>query len=145
MAKACSVDYVILDHLHMALSALGDANTNDERKLIDYFVAKLRTLVEETGIGLILVSHLSRTKDGNKGYEDGLQVSMNSLRGSQSIAQLSDMVLGLSRDLQAENNIAQVNVLKNRFSGETGRACSLRYDLETGCLSEVQAETIDDF
>jgi twinkle protein len=55
------------------------------------------------------------------------------------------MVLGLSRDLQAENNIAQVNVLKNRFSGETGRACSLRYDLETGCLYEVQAETIDDF
>ena len=145
MAKACGVDYVILDHLHMALSALGDANTNDERKLIDYFVAKLRTLVEETGIGLILVSHLSRTKEGNKGYEDGVQVSMNSLRGSQSIAQLSNMVLGLSRDLQAENNIAQVNVLKNRFSGETGRACSLRYDLETGCLYEVQAETIDDF
>lgn len=145
MAKACGVDYVILDHLHMALSALGDANTNDERKLIDYFVAKLRTLVEETGIGLILVSHLSRTKDGNKGYEDGVQVSMNSLRGSQSIAQLSDMVLGLSRDLQSEKNIAQVNILKNRFSGETGRACSLRYDLETGCLSEVQAETIDDF
>ena len=145
LAKACNVDYVILDHLHMALSALGDANTNDERKLIDYFVSKLRTLVEETGIGLILVSHLSRTKDGNKGYEDGVQVSMNSLRGSQSIAQLSDMVLALSRDLQSENNIAQVNVLKNRFSGETGKACSLRYDLETGCLSEVQAETVDDF
>ena len=70
---------------------------------------------------------------------------MNSLRGSQSIAQLSDMVLGLSRDLQAENNIAQVNILKNRFSGETGKACSLRYDLETGCLSEVQAETVNDF
>ena len=55
------------------------------------------------------------------------------------------MVLALSRDLQSENNIAQVNVLKNRFSGETGKACSLRYDLETGCLSEVQAETINDF
>ena len=54
LAKACNVDFVILDHLHMALSALGDANTNDERKLIDYFVSKLRTLVEETGIGLIL-------------------------------------------------------------------------------------------
>ena len=144
-AKGCGVDFVILDHLHMALSSLGDVNTNDERKLIDYFVSKLRALVEETNIGLILVSHLSRTKDGNKGYEDGVQVSMNSLRGSQSIAQLSDMVLALSRDLQSENNIAQVNVLKNRFSGETGKACSLRYDLETGCLSEVQAETINDF
>ena len=37
---------------------------------------------------------------------------MNSLRGSQSIAQLSDMVLALSRDLQAEDNIAQVQCLK---------------------------------
>ena len=145
MAKACNVDYVILDHLHMALSALGDSNTTDERKLIDYFVSKLRTLVEETGIGLILVSHLSRAKDGNKGYEDGLQVSMNSLRGSASIAQLSNMVLSISRDLQADNNLAQVNVLKNRFSGETGKACDLHYDLETGCLTEVQGETLDDF
>jgi twinkle protein len=129
----------------MALSALGDSNTTDERKLIDYFVSKLRTLVEETGIGLILVSHLSRAKDGNKGYEDGLQVSMNSLRGSASIAQLSNMVLSISRDLQADNNLAQVNVLKNRFSGETGKACDLHYDLETGCLTEVQGETLDDF
>ena len=129
----------------MALSAIGDEHTNDERKLIDYFVSKLRTLVEETGIGLILVSHLSRTKDGNKGYEDGVQVTMNSLRGSASIAQLSDMVIAISRDLQADNTIAQVNILKNRFSGETGKACSLSYDLETGCLTEVNSETINDF
>ena len=94
---------------------------------------------------MILVSHLSRAKDGNKGYEDGLQVSMNSLRGSASIAQLSNMVLSISRDLQADNNLAQVNVLKNRFSGETGKACDLHYDLETGCLTEVQGETLDDF
>jgi|TARA_R110000823_G_scaffold163253_4_gene294923 twinkle protein len=145
MAKACNVDYVILDHLHMALSALGDSNTTDERKLIDYFVSKLRTLVEETGIGLILVSHLSRAKDGNKGYEDGLQVSMNSLRGSASIAQLSNMVLSLSRDLQSSDNLAQVNVLKNRFSGETGKACDLHYDLETGCLTESQTAVANDF
>ena len=145
MAKACNVDFVVLDHLHMALSALGDEHTSDERKLIDYFVSKLRTLVEETGIGLLLVSHLSRTKDGNKGYEDGVQVSMNSLRGSQSIAQLSDMVISLSRDLQAENNIAQVNVLKNRFSGETGKACDLHYDLATGCLTETMTGVNNDF
>jgi twinkle protein len=144
-AKSLDRDFVILDHLHMALSALGDANTNDERKLIDYFVSKLRALVEETGIGFILVSHLSRAKDGNKGYEDGLPVTMNSLRGSASIAQLSNMVISLSRDLQAEGNLAQVNVLKNRFSGETGKACDLYYDLNTGCLTEVQGDKLDDF
>ena len=145
LAKACNVDWVILDHLHMALSALGDEHTNDERKLIDYFVSKLRTLVEETGIGLILVSHLRRSTEGDKGFEDGKQVTLSSLRGSQSIAQLSDMVLSMSRDLKAENNIAKLQILKNRFSGETGNACSLHYDLATGCLAEVKTEVLDDF
>jgi len=144
LAKACSVDFVILDHLHMALSAIGDETTNDERKLIDYFVSKLRTLVEETGIGLILVSHLKRP-EGNKGYEDGVAVSMDSLRGSASIGQLSDMILALSRDLQSSENISQVNILKNRFSGETGKACSLQYDLATGCLNEIQSEVANEF
>lgn len=143
-AKGCGVDFVILDHLHMALSAIGDETTNDERKLIDYFVSKLRALVEETGIGLILVSHLKRP-EGNKGYEDGVQVSMNSLRGSASIGQLSDMIISLSRDLQSSDNISKINILKNRFSGETGQACSLHYDLATGCLTETQSEVANDF
>ena len=55
------------------------------------------------------------------------------------------MVLSMSRDLKAENNIAKLQILKNRFSGETGNACSLHYDLETGCLAEVKAEVLDDF
>ena len=145
LAKACNVDFVVLDHLHMALSAVGDETTNDERKLIDYTVSVLRTLVEETGIGLILVSHLKRP-EGNKGYEDGVAVSMNSLRGSAAIAQLSDMVISLSRDLQDDKNLAKVSVLKNRFSGETGLACTLHYDLQTGLLTQSdQTEFKDEF
>ena len=144
LAKACGVDFVVLDHLHMALSAVGDETTSDERKLIDYTVSKLRTLVEETGIGLILVSHLKRP-EGNKGYEDGVEVSMNSLRGSASIGQLSDMIISMVRDLKSDKNTTKVNILKNRFSGETGKCCDLYYDLETGCLSEVKAEVLDDF
>ena len=144
LAKACSVDFVILDHLHMALSALGDAHTNDERKLIDYTVQKLRTLVEETGIGLILVSHLRRS-EGDKGFEDGKFVGLNALRGSASIGQLSDIIISMVRDLKSDTNLTQVNILKNRFSGETGHACNLYYDLKTGCLSEVKGEISDEF
>jgi twinkle protein len=128
----------------MALSALGDEHTNDERKLIDYFVSKLRTLVEETGIGVILVSHLRRS-EGDKGYEDGKEVTMNALRGSASIGQLSDMLLSVSRDIKSDKKLAKVTILKNRYSGETGSACTLQYDLDTGCLTEVKAEVLDDF
>ena len=141
LAKACQVDFVILDHLHMALSALGDEKTNDERKLIDYTVAKLRTLVEETGIGLLLVSHLKRP-EGNKGYEDGVSVSMNSLRGSQSIGQLSDLIISMNRDISCDKNITEINILKNRFSGETGHAGTLYYNLETSCLSEISDKDV---
>jgi hypothetical protein len=51
----------------------------------------------------------------------------------------------MNRDLQADNNIAKVNILKNRFSGETGKACNLYYDLKTGCLTEVKGEVSDEF
>lgn len=142
LAKACNVDFVILDHLHIALSAVGE-DMGDERKLIDYTVTKLRTLVEETGIGLILVSHLRRP-EGNRGYEDGVAVSMNSLRGSASIGQLSDMIISMQRDLQADDNLTQLHILKNRFSGETGKACTLQYNLDTGCLMQTE-DFADDF
>ena len=145
LAKGCGVDFVFLDHLHMALSALGeDSRMVDERKLIDYTVSKLRAIVEETGIGLILVSHLRRS-EGDKGFEDGKNIGLNAIRGSASIAQLSDIIISMNRDLQADNNIAKVNILKNRFSGETGKACNLYYDLKTGCLTEVKGEVSDEF
>ncbi len=144
LAKSCEVDFVVLDHLHMALSALGDEHTGDERKLIDYFVSKLRTLVEETGIGVILVSHLRRS-EGDKGFEDGKEVTMNSLRGSASIGQLSDLIISISRDIKSDKKLAKLTILKNRYSGETGNACSLLYDLETGCLSETTPDVLDDY
>jgi hypothetical protein len=55
------------------------------------------------------------------------------------------MVISLSRDLQSDTSLAQVNILKNRFSGQTGKVCTLQYNLDTGCLTEVKAEVLDDF
>jgi twinkle protein len=109
----------------------------DERRLIDRTMTALRSLVEETGMGMILVSHLKRPE--GKGHENGAQTSLAQLRGSAAIAQLSDMVIGLERDQQDEEskNITTIRVLKNRFSGETGVAGALRYETDTGRLREV--------
>lgn len=134
LAKGCDVGFVVLDHLSIVVSGIDDG---DERKTIDVLMTQLRSLVEETGIGLILVSHLKRP-EGNKGWEEGLKTSLNALRGSASIAQLSDSVIGLERnqqDAEAANQVT-VRVLKNRFSGETGVAATLYYDKDTGRLSE---------
>lgn len=145
LAKGCDVGWVVLDHLSIVVSGIDDG---DERKTIDVLMTQLRSLVEETGIGLILVSHLKRP-EGNKGWEEGLKTSLNALRGSASIAQLSDSVIGLERDQQDNETANQVTVrvLKNRFSGETGVAATLFYDKDTGRLSEheFQKDEFDDY
>lgn len=135
LAKGLDCKWIILDHISIVVSGL---DISDERKAIDVCMTRLRTLVEETGIGLMLVSHLRRP-EGNKGFEDGLQVSLNSLRGSHSIGQLSDMVLGLERDQQSEeNNRTVVRVVKNRFTGDTGIGTELTYNQQTGRLHEYE-------
>jgi twinkle protein len=133
MARGLDCGWIILDHLSIVVSGIGDG---DERRLIDNTMTALRSLVEELGIGLILVSHLKRPE--GKGHEEGAQTSLSQLRGSGAIAQLSDMVIGLERNQQDQKdaNLTTVRVLKNRFSGETGIACHLRYNPETGRLTE---------
>ncbi len=143
LARGCDCSYIILDHLSIVVSGMGDG---DERRLIDNTMTKLRTLTEELQIGLILVSHLKRPA-GDKGHEEGAATTLAQLRGSAAIAQLSDMVIGLERNQQdADNpNLTTVRILKNRWTGETGIACHLEYAKETGRMSEtVLAEEYED-
>ena len=94
----------------------------------------LRTLVQNTDIGLLLVSHLKRP-DGNIGHEDGAAVHLGQLRGSHAIAQLSDACIGMSVDRDdPDADIRNLHVLKNRYSGETGFAGTLQYNREAGRL-----------
>ena len=131
MHKALGVEWVVLDHISILVSGLA---TGDERKLIDMAMTKLRTLVQETGIGLILVSHLRRP-EGDKGHEDGAKVRLGQLRGSHAIAQLSDICISLGVDPDNPNsNSRQVHLLKNRFTGQTGFAGNITYNPETGRL-----------
>jgi twinkle protein len=119
----------------------------DERRAIDQTVTQLRSLVEETNCGMILVSHLRRPS-GDKGYEDGQQTSLSSLRGSSSIACLSDIVLSLERDQQATNNTeCRIRVLKNRFSGWLGLCGSVKYHPKTGRMLPLDDTDVitDDF
>jgi len=141
-AKALNCKYICLDHVSIVVSA---QSNNDERKAIDEIMTKLRMLTQETGICLFLVSHLKRP-DG-KGFEDGAQVSISALRGSGSIAQLSDVVIGLERSSQdpdpIERNTTTVRVLKNRYSGQVGPAGRLLYDLKYGRMAQRLDEEED--
>ncbi len=136
MARALDCKFIFLDHVSIVVSA---QDNGDERKALDEIMTKLRMIVQETGVSLFCVSHLKRPE--GRGHEEGAATSLSALRGSGSIGQLSDIVLGLERNGQAEDvkerHTTRVRVLKNRFSGLTGPACSLYYDRVTGRMTET--------
>jgi twinkle protein len=136
LAKGCNCNWIVLDHLSIVVSGLGDG---DERKLIDLAMTKLRSLVEETGIGMLLVSHLKRPPEG-KSYNEGRHISLSDLRGSAGIEQLSDTVLGIERNQQDPENkhLSCIRVLKDRTTGYTGTGCDLRFDSATGRLHDAE-------
>ena len=135
-AKAKDCKYVFLDHISILVS---DQQSGDERKALDELATKLKTLTMELNICLIMVSHAKRQT--TKSHEEGGKTSLSDLRGTAAIGQLSNIVLGLERDGQSEDNTIKnttlIRVLKNRFSGETGPSTMLNYSKVTGRLSEV--------
>jgi twinkle protein len=138
LAKGLDCKYIVIDHVSIIVS---DQSHGDERRALDEIMTRLRTLVQETGVAMMVVSHLRRP-DG-KGHEEGAATSLSQLRGSASIGQLSDIVIGLERDAQNDDpeirSTTRVRVLKNRFSGLTGPCSNLKYNNDTGRLIEVQA------
>jgi twinkle protein len=144
LVKGMGCSHIILDHITIILSGL---EGGDERRLLDFVMTKLRSLVEEVQCSLILVSHLRRPQ-GDKGHEEGVRTSLNQLRGSHGIAQLSDIVIGCERNQQDEENpdLTTVRVLKNRWTGETGVANTLFYSKETGrMLESLTSETASEY
>tara|TARA_B110000503_G_C7125414_1_gene404361 strand:- start:958 stop:1941 length:984 start_codon:yes stop_codon:yes gene_type:complete len=136
--------WIVVDHLHMLVLSMLEG---DERKAIDGIMHRLRTMVEETGCGMILVSHLRRV-EGNRGHENGIETGLSHLRGSQSIAQLSDCVISLERNQQSDDALeastTKVRVLKSRYTGDVGVATRLLYCNVTGRLQEIDHHDIDE-
>jgi twinkle protein len=136
-ARSKECDYILLDHLSMAISSTA---SNNERKDIDTLMTKLAKMVVETGVGLIQVVHLKRKGDGTS-YAKGGEVELSDLRGSAALEQLSWGVIAMERDQQGDDrDFSKLRVLKNRTFGFTGLCDHLRYDSITGRLVTVKPE-----
>lgn len=133
-------DFIIFDHVSIAVSGLDESSMN-ERKAIDMLMTQLRALVEETGAGIIVVSHLRKGDTKSTPFEQGGTISLDDLRGSGSLKQLPDTVLALERNQQADDdsmkNILKVRVLKCRFTGNTGLAGYLRFNKSKNIIEDV--------
>ena len=134
MAVSLKVDFIIIDHISIVVSGLDEMLQGDERKLIDILMTKLRSLVEETGVGIIAVSHLKNPPQG-KSYSKGLEVDLNALRGSGTLSHIPDFVVALERNQQGdEPNRAHIRIIKNRHTGICGVMDTMEYNPDTGRL-----------
>lgn len=137
VARGCKV--IFLDHLTYLVD-----DSDDPRRTLNKLVKNLHDLCVELGIVVIAACHLRKAQNAAKSHEEGGRVVLDDLKDSSSIKQLSDVVIGLERDSQAEDpmeaNTTTLRVLKNRDFGTKGPAAKLYYDGETTRLVEVGFE-----
>ena len=137
MRKVLGVNFVILDHISIVIS--GNESSNEgERRDIDKLMTNLRSLIEETGVGVIAIVHLNQPE--GKPHEEGGRVTLRNLRGSGSLKQLSDNVIALERDQQDDTSPDEstIRVLKCRETGLVGVADTVSYNHQTGRLDLVE-------
>lgn len=142
LVNGCDCKYIFLDHLSIVISEF--AVDGGERERIDTVMSKLKKLTQELQCYIGLIVHLRKT-NGGKSFEEGGVPTLDDLRGSGSIKQLSNNVYALSRNQQDLNpiirNTSQLHVLKCRFTGRTGPADLLYYNEDTGRM--VRAEPVE--
>jgi len=139
MAVVLKCDFIMLDHISIVVSGQ-EGSGEGERRDIDRLMTSLRSLVEETGVGIVAIVHLKQPE--GKPHEEGGRVTLSQLRGSGSLKQLSDGVAALERDQQGEkSHLCLMRLLKNREFGDTGECDTLGYDKLTGRLEPTESQS----
>ena len=138
-ARKCTV--IFLDHLTYLVD-----DSDDVRRDLNKLCKGLHDLCVSLGITVIAACHLRKAQDARHSHEEGGRVTLDDLKDSSSIKQLSDVIIGLERDSQSENpllaNTTTIRVLKNRDFGDKGIACGAVYDKDTTRLQEISGEEL---
>ena len=131
-------DLLILDHITIAVSEGAEGYTGNEA--IDKVMSDLLKLTKKHNVWLGIISHLRKVQGNTQTFEEGRLPSMDDIKGSGSIKQISFDIIGFARDMANEDedvrNTINFVVLKSRFSGKTGPAGSAKYDYKTSRLIE---------
>ena len=137
--------YLILDHITIAVSEGAEGYTGNEA--IDKVMSDLLKLTKKHNIWLGVISHLRKVQGGGATFEQGKLPSMDDIKGSGSIKQISFDIIGFARDLANEDdatrNTINFVVLKSRFTGKTGPAKQARYSHDTTRLTYHDNDQID--
>ena len=125
--------YLVLDHITIAVSEGSEGLSGNEA--VDKVMSDLLKIVKRHNVWLGLISHLRKASGGGQSFEEGKLASIDDIKGSGSIKQISFDIVAFARNLvaddEAERNTIQFRVLKSRFTGLTGDAGSAIYDIKT--------------
>jgi twinkle protein len=135
--------YIYLDHITIAVS---ESSGTDVNTATDKIMSDLLKLVKRQNIWIGVVSHLRKTSNNQKSFEEGAIPSDDDLKGSGSLKQIAAQIIAISRNKTEEDNTkrntSRLWVLKDRFSGRTGPMGHYRFIESTGRLQH--AESIED-
>jgi twinkle protein len=126
--------YLFVDHITILVSEGTEGLTGNEA--IDKIMNDLLRVAQQHNVWIGLVSHLRKTQRGTRNFEAGEMPTLDDIRGSGSIKQVSFDIIGFARDttsaLESENNTVHISVLKGRTVGRTGPTRGAIYDPKTG-------------
>ena len=128
--------YLFIDHITILVSE--GAEGLEGNAAIDKVMNDLLSIAKRHNVWIGLVSHLRKTTTVGTSFEDGKLASLDDVKGSGSIKQISFDILAFARNLSAESeeerNTIKMAVLKSRYTGLTGPCGTAKYNYDTGRL-----------
>jgi len=126
--------YIVIDHVTILVSEGAEGLTGNEA--IDKVMNDLLRFVKRHNVWVGLVSHLRKTPVNGTSFEGGQMPTLDDIKGSGSIKQVSFDIIAFARNLMEDDvikrNTISAAVLKCRFTGLTGRIPGAYYDFKTG-------------
>lgn len=139
--------YIFIDHITILVADGVDGTDGLEAQ--DKVMGQLLRLVKRYDVWVGLISHLRKVQTGGKSFEEGRLPTLDDIRGSGSVKQISMDIIAFARNMVAEDplerNTIKMSVLKARFTGLTGPVEGAYYELETGRLKHVNDAPQEEF
>ena len=139
---AMGCKYLFIDHITILVSEGAEGLSGNEAT--DKVMNDLLKVAKTHNVWIGLVSHLRKTDKVGKSFEQGNLPSLDDIRGSGSIKQISCDIIAFARNSEEGENNIEMRVLKCRHTGLTGNAGVCEYLYETGRLKYTGVNA-DDF
>ena len=131
---------IFIDHITILVSE-GAENLQGNEAQDKIMNDLLRIVKRYPDVWIGLVSHLRKTPNDKKSFEEGRLPSLDDIKGSASIKQISFDIVAFARNMTSESekdrNTIDMAVLKARTIGLTGRVAGLRFIPSTGRMTAV--------